>query len=53
MAAHLERHPRMRAVVNFVPVLLDQIEDYGEQFAAGTIARSAAARCWSSPTIKR
>jgi alpha-amylase/alpha-mannosidase (GH57 family) len=31
MAAHLERHPQIRSVVNFVPVLLDQIEDYCEQ----------------------
>ncbi len=35
MAAHLERNPTMRAVVNFVPVLLDQIEDYVRQFDAG------------------
>ncbi|MGB0126065.1 MAG: glycoside hydrolase family 57 protein [Rhodocyclaceae bacterium] len=35
MAAHLERHPRMRAVVNFVPVLVEQIQDYIEQFAGG------------------
>lgn len=35
MAAHLERHPKIRAVVNFVPVLLDQIEDYVDQFATG------------------
>ncbi len=35
MAAHLERHPQVRAVVNFVPVLLDQIEDYVDQFASG------------------
>ena len=28
MAAHLERHPGIRCTVNFVPVLLDQIEDY-------------------------
>ena len=35
MAAHLERHPQMRSVVNFVPVLLDQIEDYAAQFASG------------------
>ncbi len=35
MAAHLERHPRIRCVVNFVPVLLDQIEDYAQQFACG------------------
>ncbi|MEW6445833.1 MAG: glycoside hydrolase [Pseudomonadota bacterium] len=28
MAAHLEAHPHARAVVNFVPVLLEQIDDY-------------------------
>ncbi len=28
MAAHLERNPGMRAVVNFAPVLLEQLEDY-------------------------
>jgi alpha-amylase/alpha-mannosidase (GH57 family) len=33
MAAHLEAQPSMRAVVNFVPVLLDQIDDYVDQFA--------------------
>lgn len=37
MAWHLEQNPAMRAVVNFVPVLLDQIEDYCEQFASGTL----------------
>ncbi len=31
MAAHLERHPQMRAVVNFTPVLLEQLEDYAQQ----------------------
>jgi alpha-amylase/alpha-mannosidase (GH57 family) len=35
MAAHLERHPGIRCTVNFVPVLLDQIEDYTAQFASG------------------
>jgi len=35
MARHLERHEDMRAVVNFTPVLLDQLEDYARQFAAG------------------
>ncbi len=35
MAAHLERHPGIRAVVNFVPVLLDQIDDYVDQFGRG------------------
>src|SRR5512139_2055989 len=32
MAWHLEQHPRMRATINLVPVLLDQLEDYGRQF---------------------
>jgi alpha-amylase/alpha-mannosidase (GH57 family) len=35
MAYHLERHPKIHAVINFVPVLLDQLEDYVEQFATG------------------
>jgi alpha-amylase/alpha-mannosidase (GH57 family) len=35
MAAHLERHAGVRAVVNLVPVLLDQLEDYADQFATG------------------
>lgn len=35
MAWHLERTPEARAVVNFTPVLLDQIEDYSRQFASG------------------
>ncbi len=37
MAAHLERHPTVRAVVNFVPILLDQLEDYSDQFATGNL----------------
>ena len=37
MAAHLERHPKVRGVVNFVPVLLEQIEDYVEQLACGRL----------------
>jgi alpha-amylase/alpha-mannosidase (GH57 family) len=35
MADHLERHPGIHAVVNFVPVLLDQIEDYCDQIESG------------------
>ena len=31
MAAHLERHPDMRVVVNFAPVLLEQLDDYAQQ----------------------
>jgi len=32
MAAHLEAHPRMRCVINFTPVLLEQLDDYATQF---------------------
>ncbi len=37
MAYHLERHPKVRAVVNFVPILLEQLEDYVDQFATGRL----------------
>jgi alpha-amylase/alpha-mannosidase (GH57 family) len=32
MAAHVEAHPAARVTFNFVPVLLDQLEDYERQF---------------------
>lgn len=31
MAAHLERYPAMHVVVNFAPVLLEQLDDYAHQ----------------------
>jgi alpha-amylase/alpha-mannosidase (GH57 family) len=34
MAAHLEAEPRARAVVNFAPTLLEQIDDYTRQVHA-------------------
>ncbi|HDK02712.1 MAG TPA: glycoside hydrolase, partial [Gammaproteobacteria bacterium] len=34
MAAHLEAVPGARAVINFAPILLEQIEDYAEQVGA-------------------
>ncbi|MCG8015894.1 MAG: glycoside hydrolase family 57 protein [Candidatus Thiodiazotropha sp. 'RUGA'] len=34
MAAHLEHVPDAKAVVNFAPVLLEQIDDYSEQIDA-------------------
>lgn len=37
MAYHLEKHPRVKAVINFVPILLEQIEDYSDQFIQGTV----------------
>jgi alpha-amylase/alpha-mannosidase (GH57 family) len=33
MAAHLENHAGVHAVINLVPILLDQLEDYADQFA--------------------
>ena len=48
MAAHLEAHPEIHAVVNFVPVLIEQIEDYVDQFASG-IYRDPLLRLLASP----
>lgn len=35
MAAHLERHPAMKAVVNLVPSLMEQLLDYADQSRSG------------------
>ncbi|HKK05028.1 MAG TPA: glycoside hydrolase family 57 protein [Gammaproteobacteria bacterium] len=43
MAAHLESVPDARAVVNFAPVLLEQIDDYAQQ-VAGFLRNGAAIR---------
>lgn len=37
MAGHLEARPDMQAVVNFVPTLLEQLDDYADQFRSGQI----------------
>ena len=37
MAYHLERHPKVQVVMNFLPILLDQLEDYVHQFASGQL----------------
>jgi alpha-amylase/alpha-mannosidase (GH57 family) len=37
MAAHLEATPGMRCVVNFVPTLTAQLDDYAEQFRTGEL----------------
>ncbi len=37
MAYHLEQHPQTRAVVNFVPILVEQLQDYEQQFRTGEI----------------
>ncbi len=51
MVWHLERHPEMHAVVNLVPVLLDQIEDYAEQFASGRL-RDPLLRLLAAPDLQ-
>lgn len=33
MAAHLENNPLMRTVVNFAPILLEQLDDYSRQLS--------------------
>ena len=43
MAAHLEAVPAARAVVNFAPLLLEQIEDYAKQ-VEGYLTNSLAIR---------
>jgi len=37
MAAHLEAHAGVKTVVNLVPILLDQLDDYAGQFASGDL----------------
>ncbi|MEW5944162.1 MAG: glycoside hydrolase family 57 protein [Pseudomonadota bacterium] len=37
MAFHVESHRQAKAVFNFVPVLLDQLEDYARQFSENKI----------------
>lgn len=53
MAAHLEAHPGARAVVNFAPVLLDQIEDYCTQidayFNSGALPRDPLLQALVTP----
>ncbi len=42
MAAHLERWPGARLVVNFVPILLEQLEDYAAQIDSYQRSRQVA-----------
>lgn len=37
MAWHLEQHPGMRSVINLVPSLVDQLQDYEHQFVTGIL----------------
>ena len=57
MVAHLEAVPAARAVVNFAPVLLDQIEDYSEQLQGhldyGYALRDPLLRALAEPVIDK
>ena len=52
MAAHLEAHTGVRVVVNFTPVLLDQLEDYTDQFATGNF-RDPLLRLLAQPDLQQ
>lgn len=50
MAGHLERHPDVRAVVNFTPVLIDQLEALGAELEQG-VSRERLARLLRTPDL--
>ncbi|WP_137718557.1 glycoside hydrolase family 57 protein [Methylobacillus flagellatus] len=52
MAWHLESLPAARVTFNFVPVLLDQLEDYADQFATGKM-RDPLLALLAEPDLKR
>jgi len=51
MAYHLEAHPQVKAVINFAPVLLDQLEDFAKQFTTGQI-RTPLLRLLITPELE-
>ena len=57
MAYHLEQSPQARAVVNFVPMLLDQLEDYTDsserQNARSAAAPAGSQRIWNISTLEQ
>ena len=52
MASHLEANPEMQAVVNFVPTLVEQLDDYVEQFRSGNV-RDAVLAGLINPELDR
>jgi alpha-amylase/alpha-mannosidase (GH57 family) len=52
MAAHLERHPEVRVVVNFTPVLLDQLDALASDLHAGRPA-DRLARLLIEPNLEQ
>ena len=57
MVAHIENEPDARAVVNFAPVLLEQIEDYAQQLGGylkhGSGLRDPLLRALADPVITK
>ncbi|MCU7917491.1 MAG: glycoside hydrolase [Candidatus Thiodiazotropha sp. (ex Epidulcina cf. delphinae)] len=55
MVAHLEHVPEAKAVVNFAPVLLEQIDDYSDQIEAwlerGTLIRDPLLAALAGPGL--
>ncbi|MCG8426740.1 MAG: glycoside hydrolase family 57 protein [Chromatiales bacterium] len=55
MAAHLERYPKAKAVVNFAPVLLEQLDDYADQIKGwleqGTIIKDPLLAALAGPGV--
>jgi len=55
MAAHLEAEPKAAAVVNFAPILLEQLDDYAQQvndyFLKGTKIKDALLSALSSAVM--
>ncbi len=55
MAFHLEQNPDARAVVNFAPVLLEQLDDYAQQIEAwlnyGTLIRDPLLAALAGPGL--
>lgn len=50
MAYHLEQNPKARVSFNFVPILLEQLEDYASQFKQGKI-RDPLLRLLAEPDL--
>ncbi|MBF0266652.1 MAG: glycoside hydrolase [Gammaproteobacteria bacterium] len=55
MVAHIENNPEARAVVNFAPILLEQIDDYAKQLedflSHGIALRDPLLSCLAMPVV--
>ncbi|MCP3907131.1 MAG: glycoside hydrolase [Oceanicoccus sp.] len=55
MVAHLERNPQARTVINFAPILLQQIDDYSQQvqryFSANMVIKDSLLNALVNPVL--